>query len=51
MSLSITSHGYVVTRFDDEYSNGGYLCESADDVKYSNDVKHKKKTTTCILYS
>ena len=23
--------------------NGGYLCESADDVKYWNDVKHKKK--------
>ena len=21
--------------------NGGYLCESADDIKYSNDVKHK----------
>ena len=46
--FSITSYGYVVTRFDDEYSKWQILCESADDVKYKNDVKYKTKNVSCI---
>ena len=52
--LSITSLGYVVTRFDDEYSKWRILCESAIDVKYKNEVKYKndvkyiKKIVSCV---
>ena len=44
---SIKSHGYVVTRSMTNIQNGGYLCESAVDVKYENDVKHKK-LVSCV---